>query len=138
MTSLLSVAAVLDAVDEHLDADEPVSDVHRPGGVDGGGDVAPVQAQVVDGAVGAGQADHLVHREITRMLAQTLIQSVLQSLQVFRLEVRLPVLGLGVLPDLLVIKEDDSLVLGCGDTERVNLVHMMILLQLQDGIHSPS
>ena len=105
MMSLLSVAAVLDAVDEHLDADKPVSDVHGPGGVDGCGYVAPVQAQVVDGAVGAGQADHLLHREVARVLTQTLIQSVLQSLQVFRLEVRLPVLrpGLGVLPSITAI-----------------------------------
>ena len=58
---ILSVALVLDAVYEHLDADEPVPDVHRPGGVDGGGDGALVQAQVVHGAVGGGQAEHLLH-----------------------------------------------------------------------------
>ena len=41
---ILSVAVVLDAVYEHLYADQPMPDVHRPGSVDGGGNDALVEA----------------------------------------------------------------------------------------------
>ena len=59
-----SVAAVLEAVYEHLDVDEAVSDVHRLGHVDRGEDAARVQAQLVHRAVGGAQRHHLLGREV--------------------------------------------------------------------------
>ena len=128
---ILSVAVVLDAVYEHLNADKPMPDVHRPGGVDGGGDDALVQAQVVDSAVGSGQVDHLVHGEVSGMLLQTLIQSMLQPCEVFCLDIKFfIVLSSGVCLMWLqhvFSEEDDSLVLSCWETERVILDHIMLL-----------
>ena len=60
----LSVAAVLEAVYEHLYVDEAVSDVHRLGHVDRGDDAAGVQPQLVHRAVGGAQGHHLLGREV--------------------------------------------------------------------------
>ena len=54
-----------DAVDEHLDVDEAVPDVHGPGHVDGGGKAARVQAKVEDGAVGGAELLNLLRRQIS-------------------------------------------------------------------------
>ena len=52
-------------MNEHLDVDEAVPDVHRPGHVDGGRHAALVQPEVVDSAVGRTQLPHLLSWQIS-------------------------------------------------------------------------
>ena len=53
------------AVYEHLYVDEAVSDVHRPGHVDGRCHAALVQAKVIDRAVGGTHLSHLLCWQIS-------------------------------------------------------------------------
>ena len=52
-------------MNEHLDVDEAVPDVHGPGHVDGGGQAALVQAEVEDGTVGGAELLDLLSWEIS-------------------------------------------------------------------------
>ena len=62
---MLLVAAVEDAVYEHLYVDEAVPDVHWPGHGDGGRHAALVQAEVIDSAVGCTHLPHFVCWQIS-------------------------------------------------------------------------